>query len=727
MGPEEKIQELISESIFLEARLKEAANPNEVDKLVYDHIEKYEKYFVAPDFVEGLHWLNTSKPLSIHGDLHGKVTVLDFWTYCCINCMHILPDLHQLESHHSIQDGLVIIGVHSAKFDNEKHADNIASAVVRYGISHAVVNDPELTMWNALHVCAWPTVAILGPDGQLLLVMMGEGHAQTMLHFTGATLSYFRRRGRISSHDIDSKLLRDSLFEAELLFPGKVAVDSSGARLAISDTGHNRVVVVDRKGVVVHCVGGRKSGFRDGSSAEARLNAPQGLCWSDDCLYVADTENHAVRHIDLRAGAVTTVAGTGQMGHDREGGKQGREQPISSPWDVCLGCSPGADARNVLFIAAAGTHQIWALFLTDATWWKNRAVLSGTCVAIAGSGAEENRNNSYAHRAGFAQPSGLSLDEDGSSLYIADSESSSIRRLSLLDGAVSGVVGGAKNPRNLFAFGDVDGVGMDAKLQHALGVALNPVNGNVYVADSYNHKIKFIDLATRRCSMLCGAGTPGNSTGTYAETSFSEPGGLASAPCGELLYVADTNNNCVKLVNLREKTVRQFNVTSAASVAVKEVTSALSSASVTTSEAASASSGDSGTMTAAVDEQVSISMSPNSRLTVHIRLDAPTGSAVALTEGAPSRWKVTLPDDATVVVGDQSQLHGNLRSVEAMPRIALTVAPCAEESTFIDVECTAYVCSGSLCSVKSRSWHIAVKVDPGSGVCEKDVRLVLRL
>ncbi|MEQ2196646.1 NHL repeat-containing protein 2, partial [Xenoophorus captivus] len=184
--------------------------------------------------------------------------------------------------------------------------------------------------------------------------------------------------------------------------------------------------------------------------------------------------------VDLVQGRVSTLAGVGSQGTDKEGGAMGPQQPISSPWDVTLGTAGGAE-DNVLWIAMAGTHQIWALFLADGKLPRGGESKAGTCVRWAGSGSEENRNNTYPHKASFAQPSGLALaaEEPWSCLFVADSESSSIRSLALKDGAVKHLVGGEMDPL----------VGVDAKLQHPLGVAWTREQSLLYVADSYNHKV----------------------------------------------------------------------------------------------------------------------------------------------------------------------------------------------------------------------------------------------
>ncbi|XP_037089744.1 NHL repeat-containing protein 2-like [Pollicipes pollicipes] len=444
-------------------------------------------------------WFNVSRPLEYASDLDDKLVVLDFFTYCCINCLHVLPSLHQLERDHSIEDGLVIVGVHSAKFDNERVSSNIAAALQRYDIAHPVVNDAQLVLWRRLEIACWPTLVIL------------------------------------------------------VRFPGKLC-RLDARRLVLSDSGHHRLLVTDNSGAVLHVIGGPTAGFLDGKLGESKFSSPQGVAADGDVIYVADTENHAIRKVDLQAGLVETLAGTGQRGDDLEGGGVGRAQVLASPWDLCL-------VGDRLYLAMAGSHQIWALFLRDGTLFGKRPCPAGTCLRVAGSGQEENRNNSYPQRAAFAQPSGLTWDAAGARLLVADSESSSVRQVALADGAVRAVVGGARDPTNLFEFGDVDSAEGPARLQHPLGVAWSAADAALYVADTYNHKLKLV-LADGRgfsCRTLAGS-SRGDQTGPLLEAQFNEPGGLLAEPAGDRLLVADTNNHCIKRVDLATGTVDELDV-----------------------------------------------------------------------------------------------------------------------------------------------------------------------
>ncbi|XP_033109725.1 NHL repeat-containing protein 2-like [Anneissia japonica] len=583
---------------------------------------------------DGLEWMNTTKSLNFATNLKGKLVVLDFFTYCCINCMHILPDLERLEEKFTVADGLVIVGVHSAKFENEKTSANILSAILRYGISHPVVNDEMASLWNELEITCWPTLVVVSPTGKRLVTYVGEGHFTELQEFCTVALNYYKTHGLSSEHDLPIKLAKDSLPSTALSFPGKVGVSPDGECLVISDTGHHCVLVTTKAGVVLHTVGGQESGYKDGRFEEARMNCPQGVVWHKHSIYVADTENHLIRLIDLKKKVVSTVAGTGEMGEDKEGGNQGTEQPISSPWDVAI----GGPKDSVLFIAMAGTHQIWTVFLEDTVWLKGITYKKGMCARFAGSGQEENRNNSYPHKAGFAQPSGISLarDEKINSLFVADSESSSVRSVALKDGATKGVVGGERDPMNLFAYGDVDGKGVDAKLQHPLGVAWNQADQKLYVADSYNHKIKMVDPLAKTCVTLAGNGKPGKKDcSIFEEVEFNEPGGLCVTPDGSGLFVADTNNHAIRHIDFQLNTVKELNIITSPDQSDTKSSSSQDETNVDSILSKKCT---------IVNQLETVNLHVNSDLTVHLDVHLPKDCT--LTEGAPCVWQAYTEDSS---------------------------------------------------------------------------------
>ncbi|TSK14751.1 NHL repeat-containing protein 2 [Bagarius yarrelli] len=688
----------------LDYALEDDISQEEKENLVYQYLKKLDEKgdLKIPDFEKGLDWLNTEAPLSLQKELSGKVVVLDFFTYCCINCMHILPDLHQLEQLHSVKDGLVVVGVHSAKFPNEKVLENICSAVLRYGITHPVVNDRDARLWHELEVSCWPTLVILGPRGNLLFSLVGEGHQDRLFLLTAAALKYYGEQGLLKDHDVGKKLYKDSLPASILSFPGKVAVDPKSKNLAIADTGHHRVLVVSSTGKVLYCVGGTESGKRDGDLSEAQFNSPQGVFLKGDAVYVADTENHLIRKIDLSEKKVITLAGIGIQGTDKEGGAMGLQQPISSPWDIVLGTAGGPE-DNVLWIAMAGTHQIWALFLEDGKLPKGSEYKKGECVRFAGSGNEENRNNAYPHKAGLAQPSGLTcaLEQPWRCLFIADSESSTIRSLSLSDGAVKHVVGGERDPLNLFAFGDVDGKGVDAKLQHPLGVAWDASNDLLYVADSYNHKIKVVDPKSKQCRLLAGTGKSGDTLGpSFAEASFNEPGGLCVAEGGTLLYIADTNNHQIKVLDLETKEVSMF------PISMVEVDSFISPPASTAAVVKVPKLPKS----APVLSMATLPVSVGQVIDIHLSLTLPGGTK--LTKDAPSFWSLSAEGNEWLLQG--YSVTGSITDLSQPLSITCTVPPQPQTpDPTLSLSAWVYCClsDGGACMMKAVSFLQPLRID----------------
>ncbi|KAH7443198.1 hypothetical protein KP509_02G025300 [Ceratopteris richardii] len=490
----------------------------------------------VPEFQPQLEWLNTT-PLKFQKDLAGKVVVLDFWTYCCINCMHILPDLEYLERKYKGKP-VTVIGVHSAKFDNEKDLSAIRNAVLRYNVTHPVVNDGDMVLWRKLGINSWPTLVVVSPQGKTLAVLSGEGHRKDLDEFVNASLQYYGNKNLLSDRPLPETLEKDKdvrLVSSPLKFPGKITTDLANGRLFISDSNHHRIVITDLEGNFIQQVGGMNGeGLQDGSFEEASFNRPQGVAYNPNknVLYVADTENHALREVDFANEVVRTLAGNGIKGSDYKGGKQGTLQVLNSPWDVCCDSASG-----IVYIAMAGQHQIW-----------QHIISSGVTGVFSGDGFERNLNGKRAQDTSFAQPSGLAFTPDMKGLFVADSESSSVRRVDLVTGGSNLLAGG--DPLfadNLFQFGDKDGTGTAAQFQHPLGVLYN-ADGLVYVADSYNHKIKIMDPNSRNVKTIAGIGKAGFKDGKASECQLSEPAGLAMGLDGKV-YIADTNNCVIRVLD----------------------------------------------------------------------------------------------------------------------------------------------------------------------------------
>lgn len=503
----------------------------------------------APDFPRGMEWINT-RPLA-KKDLKGKFVLLDFWTYCCINCIHILPELKKLEK--QFPNELVVIGVHSAKFDTEKDKENILSAVLRYEIEHPVVNDHEHAIWETFGISSWPTALLIDPEGYAVWGRSGEFKVDDVAEVLKAAIPYYKENKLLDdAKPFPLDLEAGKQAATPLRFPGKVLADEKGNRLFITDSNHNRIVITDLDGKLLDVIGSGAIGSKDGSFAQAQFDHPQGCALHGNTLYISDTENHTLRKADLQEKTVVTIAGIGQQAkHAWPGLEEFRltgalperwagppkNTALNSPWDLWI------HGKN-LYIAMAGPHQIWVMPLDESE-----------IGPYAGNGREDIVDGRLipptpyeAGYSSFAQPSGLS--SDGTWLFVADSEGSSIRAVPFdRKQEVRTVVGSENLPHGrLFSFGDVDGPKETAKLQHALGVTY--LDGKIYVTDTYNNKVKVVDAKTGETTTLAGTGKPGKSD---EPAMFDEPAGIAHVK-GKL-YIADTNNHLIRTIDLDSKKV----------------------------------------------------------------------------------------------------------------------------------------------------------------------------
>ncbi|MFJ6778616.1 NHL domain-containing thioredoxin family protein [Streptomyces yangpuensis] len=424
----------------------------------------------APELIGKGGWLNTGgKDLTL-ADLRGKCVVVDFWTFCCINCLHVLDELRELEEKH--RDTVVIVGVHSPKFVHEAEHAAVVDAVERYEVHHPVLDDPELATWKQYAVRAWPTLVVIDPEGYVVAQHAGEGHAHAIAKLVEELEAEHEAKGTLRRGD--GPYVAPEPVASDLRFPGKALLLPSGNFLVSDSTRHQLVELAADGESVVRRIGSGERGFGRDSFSE-----PQGLALlPDGRVVVADTVNHALRVLDLESGAVETVAGTGRQwwqGSPTSG--PALEVDLSSPWDV-------AWWQGKVWIAMAGVHQLWT--------WDPEA---GTVEVAAGT-TNEGLHDGPAAEAWFAQPSGLAAA--GDRLWIADSETSALRYVHPTDTgyAVTSAVG-----TGLFDFGHRDGDAAQALLQHPLGVTALP-DGSVAVCDTYNHALRRYDPATGQVSTL---------------------------------------------------------------------------------------------------------------------------------------------------------------------------------------------------------------------------------
>jgi len=462
----------------------------------------------AADFPAGLTWFNVARPLTLD-DLQGRAVLLDFFTPGCINCIHMLPDEKKLEEHFGTR--LAVIGIDSPKFEASKTKDGLKSFIERYDLRHPIVLDPDMQMWNAYGVQAWPTLVLLGPDGNVEQTFIGEQSYEQLAGPVEAALVNAPPASKLPRLPLQPIAAKTRA----LATPGGIAVSPS--LVAIADTGHNRIVLADRSGKLVDVIGSGCEGRADGDYAHTQFNRPHGLAFHDGTLYVADTDNQLIRRIDLTHKTVVTVAGNGQRGFAISGQFSARAAVLNSPWDV-------AWSGNALYVSMAGDHQIWRY---DPA--------SQTIGPWAGTGEEGLRDGARGD-AQFAQPSGMSVH--GDTLYETDPESSSVRAIALPEGRVTTLVG-----RGLFDFGMRNGNASDAQLQHAEGVAWNA--GNLYIADTFNNALRKLHLASHQVSTVAAL--------------LNRPLAVAAfAP--DTLLVAEGDGNRIVAVTLPDGTVKPWRI-----------------------------------------------------------------------------------------------------------------------------------------------------------------------
>jgi DNA-binding beta-propeller fold protein YncE len=632
----------------------------------------------APELTGGRGWLNTDKPLTLAA-LKGKVVLLDFWTYGCINCIHIIPDLKRLE--HKYPNQLVVIGVHSAKFENEKDTENIRRIILRYELEHPVYNDADYKVWQSYGVRAWPTQVLIDPAGYVIGTVSGEGNYDLIDQVVAKVVDEFRKRGELNEEPLKLTLERARVGDLPLAFPGKILADAKGDRLFIADSNHNRLVITKLDGTLLESIGTGVPGAVDGAFDKASFNRPQGMALDGDSLYVADTENHLIRRVDLQTRTVQTVAGTGQQARDYFKQGPARTIELSSPWDLQL-------VGRQLYITMAGTHQIWKLDI-------DKQEVS----TFAGSGREARQDGPLLE-AGFAQPSGIT--SDGKRLYVADSESNIIRAINIAGGEVETLVGG-----DLFDFGDVDGSGDDVRLQHPLGVFA--IDGEVLIADTYNHKIKELDPKGRTVKTFLGTGKPGQSDG--AVPSFYEPGGLSVA--NGKLYIADTNNHAVRVVDVKTKRTATLNIKGLqppASGAVATLTEGESSPNAEEIKLAPQILGarSDAELIAQVELPAGYHLNPAAPQRYRVSVESGPDQLGLLSEtelGATGRDKVV----SRSLKNLQLPLRIPIRSFEtgkAQLRLQLTLFYCREDNT-------------GTCRIKTLVWQVPVEVTNSAGAAKE--------
>ncbi|MDQ0730414.1 NHL domain-containing thioredoxin family protein [Arthrobacter sp. B1I2] len=653
----------------------------------------------------GRNWLNTGgKTLDLEA-LRGKIVLLDFWTFCCINCLHVLDELRPLEEQYS--DVLVTVGVHSPKFEHEADPVALAAAVERYEIHHPVLDDPELDTWKAYTARAWPTLVVIDPEGYIVAHLSGEGHADGLGVLIPELIAEHEAKGTL--HRGSGPYVAPEATSGTLRFPGKalflppgrgslaLAGASDGGASAgaaaqdaggkgswlVTDTGHHRLVELGTDfQTVLATFGSGTKGYADGSAAgetaSAQFNEPQGLVLLPEDVaakagydvVIADSVNHRLRGLSLTDGKASTLTGngiqrlleTGPARVDEEGagfsgslGNDPLEVALSSPWDVVW-----SRKLNAVVVAMAGTHQIFSF-----------DPVTGAVAIIAGNGLE-GLLDGPAHEAWFAQSSGLAEDADGN-IWVADSETSALRKLVIAENGtitVESAVG-----KGLFDFGFRDGPAAEARLQHPLGVTVLP-DGSVAIADTYNGAVRRYDPASGTVSTLArGLAEPSDVIVDHTQSAGSEP----------LLVVVEANKHQLVYVPIPKEAQQ-------------------------------------------VDEGASQTQRPKSpvapgALDLTVRFTAPTGQKLDDRWGDPTQLKISSTPPELLVSGGGTSV-GLLRTLELCPDVPEGVLHITARAAACDGPETedGEIPDHAACHLYQQDWGIPVVLQ-----ADGDTELVLDL
>lgn len=463
----------------------------------------------APGFRPELDWINTKGPVRL-ADFKGKFVIVNFWTYGNVICQAGIVELKRLIR--EFPNEVVVIGIHSGKFIAERKTENIRKAVLRFGIFYPVGNDEQFRAWSDFNVDVWPTTILIDPDGVEIFRHTGTPLYENIKIQIERFRDYYGPK--IDRREYDWPQQVQSQEQGSLFFPTQVLIDEKEGGLYIADSGHQRIVLADLSGLVKDVIGSGEAGDKDGQFFEAAFQDPEGLVWDGRFLYIADRGNNKIKRADLVSRQVSTV-------------KNGSNLNLKgSPWGLIRD-------NNHLYITLSGVNQIHK--------WE---IGSGQFHLVSGRGSEDVQDGPLLE-ASFAQPSGIAIDNE--MLYIVDSQASAIRQINLLPkGEVLTLVG-----VNRFEFGDHDGLSHEALLQHPTGVTWK--EGELIFCDTYNNKIKILNITSRKVMSLAGDGKVGFLDGSFESARFNGPQGIIYN--SGKLYVADTNNHAIRILALDKREV----------------------------------------------------------------------------------------------------------------------------------------------------------------------------
>ncbi|MEM0201302.1 MAG: redoxin domain-containing protein [Candidatus Micrarchaeaceae archaeon] len=475
----------------------------------------------AHEFSNDAEWINVNNNIKL-SDLKNRIVILDFWSYCCINCIHMIPILERIQDKYK-NEKVVIIGVHSPKFKTEKNRDNVYEAVQRYKIKHPVILDKNMKIWKSYGVNAWPTFVIINPTGKIIAKFSGE---ISYKNFENGLEQIIKKYDNTFSKKMFCPEFKNFQNKSILRYPSKIDINKKTQQIVISDSGNNRVLILDKNGKILHSFGNKNQNL---------FNMPQGVCWVNKKeIMVADTGNNVIKKINLEDKKVSLEIGNGEFGRLFKTNQENiaKDAKLNSPWDICI-------YNKELLITMSGSHQILKYDMVD------------TVSHFAGNGIEDLEDDSL-DRCCFAQPSGITVFKN--KIYVADSESSSIRTLSKKNNFTSTIAG-----IGLFVFGDKTGELSETLLQHPMGLC--EAKNGLYISDTFNNSIKYIDLKKYKSIPIISQNEKSicNINDKQCDTlGLFEPNGIKYSK--NLLYICDTNNHLIRTFDIKKNILKTFKI-----------------------------------------------------------------------------------------------------------------------------------------------------------------------
>lgn len=451
-------------------------------------------------------WFNINEKITID-DLKGRVILLHFWDRACISCLESLPAIKKLEERFG--NKLTVIGVYAAKFEGGKNEDEIRSAIIKYDINHAVINDSALKLSTEFAAKASPTFVLIKPNGRKYKKYEGVGDLEKMEDGVKKLVKKYRfdvnRKPLPILPEKFSKIANVLSFPSKLEYSGNLNLNSRNvSAIFIANSGQNNVIVSSLLGTILVKIGSGREGFSDGDFFNAEFRNPQSILFDDQKLYIADTGNHAIRIADFRTNKVSTLIGSGKKGDIVKNEIAAKGFNLASPTDIEF----FPDKKHII-ISNAGNNQILSYDL------ENQKIK-----ALAGNGESKNKDGISPNNS-LTQTADMVVVKD--KIYFVDALSSSLRSLDKSGNVKTLVDKDLQNPVGLTSDGD-----------------------SLYIADSFNNRIAKYSISAQKISNFIGA-KAGDLVGK--KTEFNSPEAILKI--NNYFYISDANNNRVILLNAK--------------------------------------------------------------------------------------------------------------------------------------------------------------------------------